>query len=263
MVTNHRSIFPKFKNLVDEIMENDMHLGLHSEVWEDKENKIHSNLMEESLEIHGIQYISTPRLIKRGGGAAITLISDSPFVLNKLDIEVLDGDHSLEVCWGLLKHKNPTGHIKSVIICAFYSPPNSRKKSALINHISINYFILKSQYPESAFVCGGDKNDLNLQLLLEIDPSFRQIVTKPTYKQSILEVIVTDIGHYYLEPIIWPPVQPDNPASASPSDHSIAFAKDNTSSDIPVQRTFRSHTIKPFPDEALSGFVSWAMDLCL
>ena len=50
MVTNHRSIFPKFKNLVDEIMENDMHLGLHSEVWEDKENKIHSNLTEESLQ---------------------------------------------------------------------------------------------------------------------------------------------------------------------------------------------------------------------
>ena len=33
MVTNHRSIFPKFNNLVDEILERDMHLGLHCEIW--------------------------------------------------------------------------------------------------------------------------------------------------------------------------------------------------------------------------------------
>ena len=242
---------------MDEILENEMHLGLHSEIWEDKENNTHANLIEEALEIHGIKYISTPRPNRRGGGAAITLISDSQFVLTKLNIDVLDGDYSLEVCWGLLKPKNPTGHIKSIIVCAFYSPPKSRKKSALINHISINYFILKSQHPDSAFICGGDKNDLNLQLLLDIDPSFRQIVTKPTYNQSVLEVIVTDIGQYYLEPIIRPAVQPDNPASASPSDHSIAFAKANTSSDIPVERTFRSHTIRPLPDEAISGFASW------
>ena len=32
-VTNHSSIFPKFNNLVDEILENDMHLGLHCEIW--------------------------------------------------------------------------------------------------------------------------------------------------------------------------------------------------------------------------------------
>ena len=79
--------------------------------------------------------ISTPRSNRRVGGAAITLISDSQFVLTKLNIDVLDGDYSLEVCWGLLKPQNPTGHIKSIIVCSFYSPPNSRKKSALINHI--------------------------------------------------------------------------------------------------------------------------------
>ena len=120
MVTNHRSVFPKFNNLVDEILENDMHLGLHCEIWENKENKAHANMIEEALEIHGIQYISTPRPDRRGGGAAITLISDSPFVLTKLDISVVDGGHSLEVCWGLLKPRTPTGHIRSIIVCAFY-----------------------------------------------------------------------------------------------------------------------------------------------
>ena len=58
MVTNHRSIFPKFNNLVDEIIENEIHLGLHCEIWESKENKAHANKIEEALEIHGIKYIS-------------------------------------------------------------------------------------------------------------------------------------------------------------------------------------------------------------
>ena len=171
-----------------------MHLGLHSEVWEDKEKAAHASTIEVALELHGIQYISTPRPNRRGGGAAITLISDSPFLLTKLDISVMSGDQSLEVCWGLLKPRKPTGHIKSLIICAFYLPPNSRKKSALVEHISLNYFSLKSQHPDSAFICGGDKNDLNIQLLLNIDPTFRQIVSKPTYKNSVLDVLVTDIG---------------------------------------------------------------------
>ena len=257
MVTNHRSIFPKFNNLVDEIHECEMHLGLHCEIWENKENKAHANKIEEALEIHGIQYISTPRPDRRGGGAAITLIKDSPFVLSKLNVCVLSGHDSLEVCWGLLKPKTPTGHVKSIIVCSFYIPPKSKKKSALIQHISLNYFILKSQYPDSAFVCGGDKNDLNTQLLLDIHPSFRQIVTKPTYKKSVLDVLVTDIGHYYLEPIIRPPVQPDNPAGACPSDHSIVFAKANVSPDQPVQREARYHTIRPLPDLALANFASW------
>ena len=230
---------------------------MHSEIWEDKEKVAQAKTIEEALEIHGIQYISTPRPNRRGGGAAITLISESPFVLTKLDIPVESGGQSLEVCWGLLKPKNPTGHIKCLIVCAFYLPPYSRKKTALVEHITLNYFSLKSQHPDSAFVCGGDKNDLNIQLLLNIDPSFRQIITKPTYKQSVLDVLVTDIGQYYMEPIIRPAVQPDNPANASPSDHRIGFAKTNTSASQPVKRESKTHTVRPLPDDAIVGFAGW------
>ena len=138
----------------------------------------------------------------------------------------------------------------------FYSPPNSKKKSALVKHISLSYFALKSQFPDAAFVCGGDKNDLNLNLLLNIDPSFRQIVSKPTYKQSTLDVLVTDIGHYYHDPTIRPAVEPDNPLVASPSDHSIAFAKVNTNTNHPPIRKITSHVTRPLPSEALAGFAS-------
>ena len=257
MVTNHRSIFPKLNNLADELIEHEMHLGLHSETWENMDKNSHANAIEELLEIQGINYISTPRPGRRGGGVAITLLCDSPFSLTKLDHYSLPGDKSLEVCWGLVKPKNPTGHIKTIIVCAFYSPPNSKKKSALAKHISLSYFALKSQFPDAVFVCGGDKNDLNINLLLNIDPSFRQIVSKPTYKQAILDVIVTDIGHYFHDPSIRPAVEPDNPMVASASDHSIVFAKVNTNASQPPIREMTSHVTRPLPSEALAGFAGW------
>ena len=111
-----------------------MHLGLHSEIWENTENVTHANLIEHALEIHGIQCVSTPRPNRRGGGAAITLIRESPFILTQIDPTCMSVEDSLEVCWGLLKPKIPTGPIKSIIVCAFYIIPNCRNKSALIEH---------------------------------------------------------------------------------------------------------------------------------
>ena len=128
-----------------------------------------------------------------------------------------------------------------------------------MEHISLNYFSLKSQYPDAAFVCGGDKNDMNINLLLGIHPSFRQIVSKPTYKQAILDVLVTDMGQYYLEPLIRPAVLPDNPTTASPSDHRIAFANINTCTSKPAPRVTVSHTVRPLNREALSAFASLSL----
>ena len=257
MVANHRSIFPKFEHLVDELLEMDMHLGLHCETWEDSENTGHSNKIEEAFEIHGIQYISTPRQNKRGGGTAITLVSSSPFNLTKLEPSVESHRDKVEVCWGLLKPKVPTGRIKSIIVCAFYLPPHSRKKSALISHISLNYFVFKSTFPDSAVLIGGDKNDLDLKLLLDIDPSLKQLVTLPTHRQSVLDIIVTDLGQFYNEPIIRPPLQPDNPDTACPSDHNIVFVTPNTNSCLPVKRETTVRITRPLPVVALNRFANW------
>ena len=56
-VTNHRSFFPKFYNFLEVIKTLGLTLGLHSEIWEDQENKQHQNKIEEALELEGIQYI--------------------------------------------------------------------------------------------------------------------------------------------------------------------------------------------------------------
>ena len=243
MVTNHRSIFPKFNNLIDELIECEMHLGIHSEIWENKENVNHQNKIEEALEIHGIHYISNPRPKRRGGGAAITLCDmNGKFTLTKLSVSV---PPDLEVCWGLLKVKGNSGSIREIIVCAFYCPPRSKKKTKLVEHISVEYFKQKAAHPRSAFICGGDKNDLNIKHLLDISPCFRQIVTRPTHKNSVLEIIVTDIGHFYNEPVIRPPIQPDIEGEGVPSDHSIAYATPITDSSKPSKRSCLTKISRP------------------
>ena len=254
MVTNHRSIFPKFNSLIDELIECEMHLGLHYEIWEVKEKKEHKNKIEEAFELHGILYISNPRPNRRGGGAAITLCDfRNQFILSKLPICV---PPDLEVCWGLIKPRSP-GSIKEIIICSFYSPPRSRKKTKLVEHITVNYFMLKSSFPNSAFIGGGDKNDLDIKHLLAINPNFRQIVTKPSHKSSVLEVIVTDIGHLFNEPVIRPALLPDVPGQGVPSDHKIVFTTPISDHSKPPKRSFLIKTSRPLTTEAKQNLAEW------
>ena len=133
----------------------------------------------------------------------------------------------------------------------------SRKKTPIVSHISLNYFIFKSRFPDSAFIAGGDKNDLHVGHHLDIDPSFRQLVTLPTYRQSILDILITDLGHYYNKPLIHSAVQPDNPTLASPSDHKIVCVEPHTNSCQPERRHTTYRTVRPLPDSSLALFAQW------
>ena len=95
-------------------------------------NQKHQNKLNELFEMKGLLYISTPRPgLKRGGGVAIAA-DPSKFSLSKLNVP---NPHQLEVAWGLLKPKQVTGTISKIICCAFYSPPYSKKKTKLIDHL--------------------------------------------------------------------------------------------------------------------------------
>ena len=96
-VTNHRYFFPKFHHFVKVMKTLDLTLGLHSKVWEDKEKKSHQDKLEEALELDGIQYISNPRPDRRGGGAAISLMTGE-FTLTKLEVII---PKNFKVIWGI------------------------------------------------------------------------------------------------------------------------------------------------------------------
>ena len=211
---NHRSIWPRLANTIDELIELEAHVAFHCEHWQNSDNKNKQYQLKKAYELKGVSYISTPRSDRTGGGAAITLLSESPFTLTQL---FPANPQKLEVCRGLLKLKNVTGELRSILLCSFYNLPNSRKQRALLDHISEIYYKNKSHV--MGFMCAGDRNGIRIADFLQISNTFRQIVTQPTYnKEKILDICVTDLGAFYGEPELRQPIIPNDP-SRKPSDH--------------------------------------------
>jgi hypothetical protein len=196
------------------------------------------------------KYFSTARPgTKRGGGAAVTARGNR-FYVSKLNIE---SPKPLEIVWALLRPKVILGDVSKIIICSFYSPPNSKKKSALIDHMAININKLKIMHPKAFFIIAGDKNDLNESEILSISPAFRQIVLKPTRKNKTLTVVITDLHRFFQEPFIIPPVPVDDGAAGVPSDHLgvLVLPLNNNSTKL---RTKKTITVRPIKDSALEKF---------
>ena len=158
----------------------------------------HKFKIEQMLHMEGLKYISTPRPPqKRGGGATIV----SPILqcdLEKLDVLI---PYNLEICWGMLRPKSD--HllgIKEIIVAAFYSPPKSKKKSKLLDHILSTLHVLLTRYPKAGVIIGGDRNDLDITSLLLGIPRAQQIVKEYTYQNKTHDIIITNLHQYYLPP---------------------------------------------------------------
>ena len=125
----------------------------------------------------------------------------------------------MEVVWGLLRPKTVIGRIKKIILCSFYSPPRSKKKTKLIDHISTVLNKLKVEHPDAATIIAGDKNDLDDRRILAIDPALIQVVRRPTRKDKILSVVITDLRRFLIEPRIIDPVPVDEGQPEVPKPH--------------------------------------------
>ena len=245
-----RLLIPKLNNFALDMNERESDIGFLTEVWEKLENKKHQFKLEELLHMKGIQYISTPRPgAKRGGGAAIAVRRDK-FKITKLNIPT---PGAVEIVWGLLKPITITGKISVIIVCCFYSPPNSKKNAALLSHLPTTLQSLLTTYPNAGVVISGDRNSISIQALLSIDPSLRQMVMKPTHGFKVLYVILSNLHCFYDEPQIVPPVQPDNPNKGKPSDHSGVAA--TPLSNMKQQKCGKvKRFIRPLPESLIEVF---------
>ena len=147
------------------MLERNVGLCLMSEVWEDTDNKKHSYKIMKMLEIEGLKYVSTPRPKgKRGGGCAI-IVDIEKYSPEKVDISI---PKNLEVV--------SATHVKSIIAIAFYSPPKSKKKSQVLDHIITTCQMLICKYPDAGLFIGGDRNDLQITPILVAILRLKQIM---------------------------------------------------------------------------------------
>ena len=247
-VYNMRSLWSKVNSLGEDIIERDVAISFLSEVWEKKENVLHQSCIQELLELKGISYISTPRPgTRRGGGTAIAACPKK-FSLVKLNIEI---PNSVEVVWGLLRPKKIIGRIRKIILCSFYCPPRSKKKTILIDHISTVLNKLKVDHPDAATIIAGDKNDLDESRILALDPTLVQLVRRPTRKDKILSIVITDLRRFYVEPRIVDPIPVDNPMIGVPSDHNGVLVEPLNNIEATKGTSKEIIYVRPMPESSI------------
>ena len=254
---NCRSLLPKIRSLKIDLIERNIQLGFLVEIWEQTHKNEHKFEIEKMLELNGLQYISTPRAPNKKGvsyGGAAIVVNLEKFSVEKLNIFT---PKNLEVIWGLLKPKNPTAKIKKIVTCSFYSPPNKNRNSKMADHIVSTLQMLCTRYPGCGIILGGDKNSMDIRPILNCGLRLRQVVTKSTRQGQILDVIIMNLSGLYKTPIIVPPLQPDDPFSAKPSDHSVPVCFPHTDRFKPPQRDYKVIKYRPLPDSALREFGQW------
>ena len=256
-VSNLRSLLPKINNFKTDILEREIGLSLLSEIWEVKGKKKHMSEITKMLEIEGLKYISTPRAsYKRGGGCAI--VAHLPkFSLEKVDVKI---PQSVEVVYGLLRPKQSSAQLKEIIVVAFYSPPKSRKKTKLIDHIVSTCQSLLTKYPQAGIVIGGDRNEMSISPLLTALPKVKQLVSKATCNGKVLDVLLTNLHEFYCVPEIVPPVPADNPLQGKPSDHSVPVAKPHSTAGVNISNEYKTKITRPLPDSGVRQFGQWIVE---
>ena len=79
-----RSLMPKIDNVAKDMEDRMCGIIFLTEIWEKSKSKRHQYKIEELFEMKGIKYISTARVDRVGGGAAIAANSEL-FSLDKLE----------------------------------------------------------------------------------------------------------------------------------------------------------------------------------
>ena len=257
-VSNMRSLLPKIHNFAEDMIHRDIQIALLCEVWEKSANKKYQIEIENMLELNGLKYISCPRAGGRTGGGVGIVANTELYSIKKIEIS---NPYNLECVWTVAKRKKASQVLDSQeIICAsFYSPPNSRKNSKLIDHLISSVHYLQSKHPNACFILGGDKNKLNLVPLLDGLPGFQQIVKQFTYKEKTLDVILTNRAHLFSNPITVEPVQPDDPENGKPSDHLTVIAIPLHQSEQVTTREYTTKTVRPIPQSAVTKFSNWLL----
>ena len=172
--------------------------------------------------------------------------------MEKMNISIPD---NLEIIWRLLKPKSEVAKYKKIILCSYYSPPNSRKNTKLTDHIVTTLHMLKTQYPESPIILGADKNSMDIKPILNCGLRLKQIVDLPIRQGKILDILIMNIPQYYNAPVIVPPVPCDDPSAGVPSDHSVPVSYPHTDRYNPPVRHYRKITYRPLPESKVRQLI--------
>ena len=150
--------------------------------------------------------------------------------------------------------------VQKIACCAFYSKPDSRKKSLFLDHISDAFNILSLKYGRGLhFVLAGDANDLKLDSILNLSPNMIQIVKDWTRMNppALLDPVIMTLSCYYQKPVCMEPLDADPDKNGKPSDHKIVVVRPISVINNKLARQTREVRVRPFPQSGILKMKEW------
>ena len=193
MNLNPRSAMNKIEELKTFIVEENIDVSFISESH-DRENK----RLEDQFNLEGYTVISNLYQRNGKGGRPALIVNTNNYNIQDLTNTLIQVPWGVEVTWALLTPKQVSTNsvIQNIVLASIYSKPNSKKKTATLDHIAETYNFLSTKYEKGLFwIIAGDTNDLKLDSILHLSPSFKSVVSKPTRlnPDRILDNIITDL----------------------------------------------------------------------
>ena len=228
---------------------------LMSETWERDNLALHQVIVIENFQI----ITNVVQRQNRGGKTAI-FVNEDKYYVKQLCPDIITVPIGVEAVWTLISAKtlNTSKQFKQLVVGSIYSKPNSRKKSALIDHISETFHFLRGKYGSDLnFIFGGDTNEMKLDAILDISSDLKQVVTKPTRKGKLLDPVFTTLSKFYQAPEIKPPLDNDPDKNGSPSDHKIVLIKPISNLSFSSGRTKKTIEHRPLPQSGLQRMGNW------
>ena len=261
---NPRSIYNKVNEFCVYVEEEEVDIIFMSESHERWycTNRGEDQTLENIINLEDHIVISNPSQRKGKGGRPALVINNVKYTVQNLTQSEIVIPWGVEIVLAVITPLNVTqeSKIQKIVLGSLYCKPGSKKKTALLNHISEVYQILNGKYNKGLhWILAGDFNDLKIQSILDITPSLKQVVTQPTRfnPPAILDKIITSLHNYYQVPEVKPPLDNDPDKNGKPSDHNIVEMRPvNVVNNKPARST-TEFTYRPITERGMQQMQEW------
>ena len=226
-----------------------------SESW-DRENLP----LEEILEKEGYRVLKNVSQRRGKGGKPALIIKEERFIIKQLCPDIITVPTGIEAVWALItpKNINSASKVKNIVVASMYYT-KATKRANFIDHICETFSILSAKYgPNLHFAICGDMNRLNINPVLSLSPTLKQLIDVPTRKNpdAILENIISTLEYFYIPPFTIQPLDSDADKTGKPSDHLPVVFKPISINENKQQK-YRVVKYRPITESGLEQFSDW------
>ncbi len=189
--TNLRSLPKKIDELTAVMQNNHKDIGIITESWLDED------IPDKTVNISGYTPLRNDRYGQQGGGV-ICFVRSTIAITEWKNLQ----DGNFESVWLTVKPRRmPRAYPNITIGCIYHPHASSTNDYALTEHIGKCIDYVRQKHPHTGIILAGDFNQYK-EHYMKRTHRLKQVVTKPTRKEAILDKVYTDMSQYYMSDVI-------------------------------------------------------------